>query len=141
MPALNFGQPQAGVFQMAYVVEDIQEGMRRWIDQLGVGPWFLLDTFSGVDPSYRGAPSEAEVSLAMSFAGHMLVELIALKDDRPSVGARASSGSVTASITSASARPTMTARSRATSNRGTRSCSSARCPPAGASATSIRPAS
>jgi hypothetical protein len=85
MPALNFGQPQAGVFQMAYVVPDIDVGMRQWIDQLGVGPWFLLETFTGVSPTFRGAPSEAEVSLAMSFAGHMLVELIALKDDRPSV--------------------------------------------------------
>jgi hypothetical protein len=44
MPQLNFGQPQAGIFQMAYVVEDIQASMRHWIDQLGVGPWFLLTT-------------------------------------------------------------------------------------------------
>jgi hypothetical protein len=70
---------------MAYVVEDMDAAMREWIDQLGVGPWFLLDTFTGVDPTYRGASSEAEVSLAMSFAGHMLVELIALEDERPSV--------------------------------------------------------
>jgi hypothetical protein len=85
MPALNFGQPQAGVFQMAYVVEDIEASMRHWIEQLGVGPWFLLESFRGERPTFRDAPSEAEVALAMSFAGHMLVELIALKDDRPSV--------------------------------------------------------
>jgi hypothetical protein len=43
---LNFGQPQAGVFQMAYVVPDIEVGMRQWIDQLGVGPWFLHPRFA-----------------------------------------------------------------------------------------------
>jgi hypothetical protein len=85
MPQLNFGQPQAGIFQMAYVVEDIRACMRHWVEQLGVGPWFLLETFSGDRPTYRGEPSDAEVALAMSFAGHMLVELIALKDDKPSV--------------------------------------------------------
>jgi hypothetical protein len=42
---LNFGQPQARVFQMAYVVPDIEVGMRQWIDQLGVGPWFLHPPF------------------------------------------------------------------------------------------------
>jgi hypothetical protein len=28
MPALNFGQPESGVFQMAYVVPDIEAAMR-----------------------------------------------------------------------------------------------------------------
>jgi hypothetical protein len=82
---LGFGQPQTGVFQMAYVVEDIEASMRRWIDQLKVGPWFLLDHFSGEDPTYRDGPSEADVALAMGYAGHMLVELIQPNDDKPSV--------------------------------------------------------
>ena len=85
MSLLGFGQPQTGVFQMAYVVEDIEASMRRWIDELKIGPWFLLAHFTGEQPTYRGEPSEAEVSLAMAHAGHMLVELIALNDDKPSV--------------------------------------------------------
>jgi hypothetical protein len=85
MSLLGFGQPQTGIFQMAYVVEDIDAAMRRWIEQLDVGPWFLLEHFSGERPTYRGAPSTADVALAMAFAGHMLVELIALRDDEPSV--------------------------------------------------------
>ena len=76
MSLLGFGQPQTGVFQMAYVVEDIEASMRRWIDELKIGPWFLLAHFTGEQPTYRGEPSEAEVSLAMAHAGHMLVELI-----------------------------------------------------------------
>ena len=85
MSPLGFGQPQTGIFQMAYVVEDIDASMRRWIEELGAGPWFLLEHFSGERPTYRGEPSAADVALAMAFAGHMLIELIALNDDEPSV--------------------------------------------------------
>jgi glyoxalase/bleomycin resistance protein/dioxygenase superfamily protein len=85
MSLLGFGQPQTGVFQMAYVVEDIDASMGRWVEQLKVGPWFLLPHFSGERPTYRGDATEADVALAMAFAGHMLVELIALNDDQPSV--------------------------------------------------------
>jgi Glyoxalase/Bleomycin resistance protein/Dioxygenase superfamily len=85
MALLGFGQPQTGVFQMCYVVQDIQAAMRTWADELSVGPWFLLPSFAGVEPRYRGAPSEAEVRLAMGFAGHMCIELIELNDDKPSV--------------------------------------------------------
>jgi hypothetical protein len=85
MSLLGFGQPQTGIFQMAYVVEDIEAAMQRWIEQLGVGPWFLLEHFTGERATYRGAPAEADVALAMAYAGHMLLELIAPNDDKPSV--------------------------------------------------------
>jgi hypothetical protein len=70
---------------MAYVVGDIEAGMQHWIEQLGVGPWFLLEHFTGERATYRGAPAAADVALAMAYAGHMLVELIAPHDDKPSV--------------------------------------------------------
>ena len=85
MTAFNFGQPDDGVIQMAYIVEDIQAAMRKWSEDLRVGPWFLLDHFTGVDPIYRGAPSTADVALAMGFAGHMQIELIQPNDENPSV--------------------------------------------------------
>jgi hypothetical protein len=85
MSHLGFGQPQAGVFQMAYVVEDIEASMGQWSEQFGVGPWFLLPHFTGERATYRDQPAEADVALAMSFAGHMLVELIQPNDDKPSV--------------------------------------------------------
>jgi hypothetical protein len=85
MSLLNFGQPDDGVVQMAYVVEDIQRAMKQWAEQLKVGPWFLLEHFTGVDPAYRGRPSEADVAIAMGFAGHMMIELIQPNNDAPSV--------------------------------------------------------
>ena len=53
MSLLGFGQPQAGIFQMAYIVDDIEASMQRWIEQLNVGPWFLLPHFTGERPTYR----------------------------------------------------------------------------------------
>jgi Glyoxalase/Bleomycin resistance protein/Dioxygenase superfamily len=85
MSLLNFGQPDDGVVQMAYVVEDIHRAMNQWVEQLKVGPWFLLERFTGVEPSYRGQPSQADVAIAMSFAGHMMVELIQPNNNAPSV--------------------------------------------------------
>jgi hypothetical protein len=85
VPNFGFGQSQTGVFQMAYVVEDIHTEMGRWADQLGAGPWHLIPAFAGVEPSFRGGPTDAAVSLAMGFAGHMCIELIQPLDDKPSV--------------------------------------------------------
>jgi len=85
MPLLNFGQPDNGIMQMAYIVKDIRQAIDEWVDKLNVGPWFLLDHFTGIDPVYRGQPSKADVSIAMSFAGHMNIELIQPNDANPSV--------------------------------------------------------
>jgi hypothetical protein len=83
--SFDFGQPDDGIMQMAYIVPDIQAAMRAWTADLHVGPWFLLDHFGGDDPVYRGAPCQADVALAMGFAGHMQIELIQPNDEHPSV--------------------------------------------------------
>ena len=85
MSLLGFGQPVTGVFQMCYLVEDIEAAIQHWVEQLRVGPWFLLEHFTGERGTYRGEPADVDVALAMAHAGHMLVELIAPHDDRPSV--------------------------------------------------------
>lgn len=87
MKTLGFGQRTGQIVQMAYVVKDIRASMDWWIRDCRVGPWFLLDSYSatGAEQRYRGAPSKADVSVAMAFAGHMQIELIQPKDDHPSV--------------------------------------------------------
>lgn len=85
MSLVSFGQPDDGIIQMAYVVKDINRAMHQWVQNLNVGPWFLIDHFTGINPEYRGQPSQADVALAMSFAGHMNVELIQPNSDAPSV--------------------------------------------------------
>jgi hypothetical protein len=82
---VGFGQPDDGIIQMAYVVRDIHAAMGLWVSKLKVGPWFLLDHFTGEEPLYRGQPSKADVALAMAFAGHMNIELIQPNNEAPSV--------------------------------------------------------
>jgi hypothetical protein len=81
----NFGARVNGVIQMAYIVEDLHAGIDHWIVNLSVGPWFVLDKFVGGDPVYRGRPSQAEVAIGMAFTGSMLIELIQMNDEHPSV--------------------------------------------------------
>jgi hypothetical protein len=82
---LSFGQPLGGIMQMAYTVPDIEAAIEQWVKKLNVGPWFLLERFTGEHPTYRGEPSTASVAIAMSFAGHMNIELIQPNDANPSV--------------------------------------------------------
>ena len=85
MGEVGFGQPDDGIIQMAYVVPDLRAAIGHWAGTLKVGPWFVLEHFTGDDPVYRGQPSKVELTLAMSFAGHMNVELIQTKNQAPSV--------------------------------------------------------
>lgn len=82
---LGFGQPFGGVMQTAFVVQDIRASIKHFQRDCGAGPFFLLDHFLGPDQLYRGAPSTADVTIAMSFAGHMQIELIQPLDEHPSV--------------------------------------------------------
>ncbi len=85
MMDFGFGQRTGQIIQMAYVVEDIHASIEWWINEAKTGPWFLLDHFWAADQVYRGAPSQADVAIAMAFAGHMNIELIQPLDDHPSV--------------------------------------------------------
>ena len=85
MAEFGFGQRTGQVMQMAYVVEDIRAAMNWWLMDGNTGPFFLLESFSGPDQVYRGQPSQADVAIAMAFAGHMNIELIQPNDDHPSV--------------------------------------------------------
>jgi hypothetical protein len=81
----GFGQRSGQIVQTAYVVQRIRPAIDWWIKDGKAGPFFLLDSFTGPEQRYRGAPTKADVSIAMSFAGHMNIELIQPKDNEPSV--------------------------------------------------------
>jgi len=85
MGQVGFGQPDDGIIQTAYVVADLRQAIAHWVQKLKVGPWFVLEHFTGLDPWYRGQTSCADIALAMSFAGHMNIELIQPNDEAPSV--------------------------------------------------------
>lgn len=85
MGTFSFGQRDGSVIQAAYTVEDIQEGMRQFSAQLGIGPWFLVGPFVPAKGLYRGEVTTMSISLAVAFAGEIMIELIAQHDDKPSV--------------------------------------------------------
>ena len=53
MGQVGFGQPDDGIIQMAYVVPNLRAAISEWTTKLRVGPWFVLEHFTGIDPVYR----------------------------------------------------------------------------------------
>jgi hypothetical protein len=82
---LGYGQSLGGVAQTAFVVPDLSAAIRRWVMDMRAGPFFVLRNFLVPGQTYRGDESRADITLAMGFAGHMLIELIQPLDDHPSV--------------------------------------------------------
>ena len=57
MDTLGFGQKVGQIMQMAYVVKAIRAAMHWWVRDCKVGPWFLLESFTG--PEQRPCPAVA----------------------------------------------------------------------------------
>ncbi|MEM9176061.1 MAG: VOC family protein [Myxococcota bacterium] len=72
------------VRQNGYVVRDIEAAMRHWVDVMGVGPWFYLERAPIDAFTYRGTPSDVEVSIALTNSGPLQIELIQQRNDAPS---------------------------------------------------------
>jgi catechol 2,3-dioxygenase-like lactoylglutathione lyase family enzyme len=63
--------------QMSYVVEDIEEAMRFWTEQLKAGPFVVIEQ-AAEDRiiSYRGRKTRVEMCLAFTYVGDVQIELI-----------------------------------------------------------------
>jgi hypothetical protein len=85
MRELGFGQIAGGIVQCAYTVSDIDKAMRDFTSRLSVAPWFVLGPFTAPEGQYRGRPTDLNLTLAIGFAGHMMIELIQQHNDVPSV--------------------------------------------------------
>jgi methylmalonyl-CoA/ethylmalonyl-CoA epimerase len=61
--------------QLAYVVDDLDAAMDRWVRLHGVGPWtvFRNTTMRG---RYRGTPTEVRIHVALSYRDELQIELI-----------------------------------------------------------------
>jgi len=85
MPSWKWGQPDDGVIQVAYVVEDLRTAIVRHCRELNIGPWFLFEHFQFLWLKSRGAPATLDISLALAFSGPMMFELIQQNDVNASV--------------------------------------------------------
>jgi hypothetical protein len=81
----DFGQPTDGIFQTAFVVEDLDAAIEQFSGRLGVGPFTTMRSVGTQGQLYRGEPSQAALHVGFGFCGHMVYELIQPADDFPSV--------------------------------------------------------
>jgi hypothetical protein len=71
--------------QVAYVVDDLDAAIARWVEIAHVGPFFRIDDARIDDMRYRGAPVQAGLSVALGNSGGVQIELIELRDGAPSI--------------------------------------------------------
>jgi hypothetical protein len=72
--------------QLGHVVSDIDAALRYRTEIMGVGPFVMLDTSVGANRRFihRGKPSPVEFSIAFSFVGNAMIELISPSNSAPS---------------------------------------------------------
>lgn len=73
------------VRQNGYVVRDIRAAMKHWIDVVGVGPWYFIESVKTDWFTHRGAPSAMTMSIALANSGDLQIELIQQTNDAPSL--------------------------------------------------------
>lgn len=78
-------QPLYTLRQLAYVVKDMDAALKYWTEVLKVGPFFLFEHCPLENQRYRGAPGNADVTLALGNSGDLQVELIFQHNDAGSV--------------------------------------------------------
>jgi hypothetical protein len=73
-----------GLYQLAYLVPDLNQAMAEFTRRLGAGPWLRLDNFSGRDQRWNGEPYNRAFNIAFGQAGLVQIELIELPSSGPS---------------------------------------------------------
>ncbi len=73
------------VRQNGYVVRDIEAAMAHWTEVMGVGPFYYIEKVEVENFTYKGAPSNADMSIALANSGDLQIELIQQRNDAPSM--------------------------------------------------------
>ena len=71
--------------QAGYVVRDVEEAMKHWVEVLGIGPWFYQKKIITSDFYYKGKPYNLDMSIAIANSGDVQIELIQQRSDTPSM--------------------------------------------------------
>lgn len=65
------------VFQNAWVVDDCEKTCMKWVNQMGVGPFFITEyTTQFSEMTYRGKPGKLSMIVALAQAGNVQIEII-----------------------------------------------------------------
>ncbi len=74
------------IFQVAYVEQNMEAAIDRFVTTLGVGPWFVGKRPKAAVVRYRGRETpELDVSIAWAYSGMLQYEIVVQHDDGPSV--------------------------------------------------------
>ena len=94
-------RPQLGEpHHSAYVVEDIETTVSRLVDQLGAGPFFLIENVPLENVLSRGEPAEFVHNSAFGYCGGGAIELMEVLSLAPERVQKAFSGPGRGSTTS-----------------------------------------
>ena len=72
-------------FQIAYLVNDIEQACEKWRRMFGAGPFVVAPHHVTDRFMYRGTDQEADVSYAFGYLGDMMIQFIQQHDDTPSI--------------------------------------------------------
>jgi hypothetical protein len=72
------------ILQVGIVVKDLDEAVKRYWHQYGIGPWAIYDFNPKTvkEMILHGKPAEYSMHLAMTFVGNVEIELMEPKDDK-----------------------------------------------------------
>jgi Glyoxalase/Bleomycin resistance protein/Dioxygenase superfamily len=62
--------------QIAYAVTDVRIAAQRWVDERGIGPFFVMEHIAVSNVLYRGRPATFDHSSAYGQWGNVMVELV-----------------------------------------------------------------
>ena len=78
-------QPLNAIRQLGYVVSDMDEALKHWVDVVGAGPFFMIEHCALRGQVYRGQSSAVDVDIALGNSGDVQIELIRQNNDVPSI--------------------------------------------------------
>ena len=81
------------VMQHGYIVADVEQTAREWVDRVGVGPFYILERNAMDQYHYRGQRIDIELKLAFAYCGGIQIELIQQLNEADTLYSRATRNS------------------------------------------------
>ena len=72
------------LMQLGHVVPNLEDAVQYWLDR-GVGPFYEMTHVRLAKQVYRGAPTDIDMGVALSYSGSIQIELIVQHNDAPSL--------------------------------------------------------
>lgn len=71
--------------QIAFVPQDFDAALAHWTQNMGVGPFFVMENIVLEQGLFMGAPSDCRFTIALAQWGDVQIELIRQDNDAPSI--------------------------------------------------------